>query len=99
MDDTPRTNAAIVEACPTCRILMAINRDMAAERERDNEIALRLMRERDEAIERMRRLEAFARDVASNYDHDQDAHLYGTPCRVCEAEAAMDGPKPLEQAP
>lgn len=47
MDDTPRTNAAIVEVCPTCQILLAINRDMATELERDNEIALRLMRERD----------------------------------------------------
>jgi hypothetical protein len=27
----------------------------------------------------------FIRDVATNYDHDEDAHKYGTRCRKCEA--------------
>lgn len=31
----------------------------------------------------------FARDVASNYDHDEDAHKYGTRCRECEAEKVI----------
>lgn len=28
----------------------------------------------------------FLRDLAENYDHDTDAHRYGTRCRQCEAE-------------
>jgi hypothetical protein len=35
---------------------------------------------------RLRDAEAFARNVATNYDHDNDAHRYGTSCRVCMAE-------------
>ena len=34
-------------------------------------------------------LRAFARDIAENWDHDSDAHKYGTPCRVCEATAVL----------
>ena len=25
-------------------------------------------------------------DLSRNYDHDSDAHKYGTTCRACEAE-------------
>ncbi len=31
----------------------------------------------------------FAKDVRDNWDHDGDAHKYGTPCRCCEAEKAL----------
>ena len=34
-------------------------------------------------------LEGFARDISSNYDHDNDAHKYGTSCRTCSAEVAL----------
>jgi hypothetical protein len=27
--------------------------------------------------------------IASSYDHDDDAHQYGTPCRCCLAEKAL----------
>jgi len=36
-------------------------------------------------LERIKKLEEFARDVSSNYDCDSDAHKYGTICRQCEA--------------
>ena len=39
--------------------------------------------------ERYDRLVAFVNDIATNYDHDSDAHKYGTTCRVCEAEALL----------
>lgn len=31
----------------------------------------------------------FARDIATNYDCDNDAHKYGTPCRACSAEKLL----------
>jgi hypothetical protein len=41
---------------------------------------------------RVREAEAFAREIATNYDHDTDAHRYDTPCRVCMAEAFLGRP-------
>lgn len=32
------------------------------------------------------RMRRFVEDCRDNWDHDQDAHTHGTPCRVCEAE-------------
>ena len=34
---------------------------------------------------------SFIRNIAKDYDHDIDAHNYGTNCRVCEAEKLLDG--------
>jgi hypothetical protein len=31
-------------------------------------------------------------NIATNYDHDEDAHKYGTPCRMCEAAKAVLNP-------
>jgi hypothetical protein len=31
------------------------------------------------------------RDIRDNYDHDEDAHKYGTGCRCCIADAALSG--------
>ena len=45
--------------------------------------------DRSKACEHIARLRAFAKNVADNYDHDEDAHRYNTPCRVCEAERAL----------
>lgn len=39
--------------------------------------------------ERLASYDALARDLAANWDHDSDAHKYGTSCRVCMAEAAL----------
>lgn len=35
-------------------------------------------------------LETFVRDIATNYDHDEDAHKYRTSCRVCEAQNLLN---------
>ena len=37
----------------------------------------------------LRKVMEFVRDVATNWDHDEDAHKYGTLCRVCEAEELL----------
>ncbi len=34
-------------------------------------------------------LREFARDCAMNWDCDSDAHKYGTPCRVCDAQEVL----------
>ncbi len=31
----------------------------------------------------------FAEDIATNYDHDEDAHRHDTSCRMCEAETVL----------
>jgi hypothetical protein len=31
----------------------------------------------------------FIKDIATNYDHDEDAHNHNTTCRVCEAELLL----------
>lgn len=49
-------------------------------------------RERDAARD-------FLRDVATNYDHDSDAHKYGTRCRVCEAEKLLSSLAPAPARP
>lgn len=30
------------------------------------------------------------KDIATNYDHDEDAHKYNTRCRQCEAQKILD---------
>lgn len=37
----------------------------------------------------LREVMEFVRDVATNYDHDSDAHRYGTPCRECGAQKLL----------
>jgi hypothetical protein len=41
----------------------------------------------------------FIRSVATNFDHDNDAHRYGTECRKCEAENLLDLAQPQTAAP
>lgn len=51
----------------------------------------------DEQIARLQReakaldadVRRFIRDVATNWDHDEDGHRYQTGCRVCAAEALL----------
>lgn len=38
---------------------------------------------------RVAEMEAALRDVRDNFDHDEDAHKYGTTCRCCLAEKAL----------
>lgn len=35
-------------------------------------------------------LYVFVRDVATNYDHEDDAHRYDTTCRMCDAEKLLE---------
>ena len=36
------------------------------------------------------RMEIFIRNIAENYDCDEDGHKHNTGCRVCEARALLD---------
>ena len=38
-------------------------------------------------VEAVERLASLADDLAANWDHDEEAHRYGTTCRVCLGEA------------
>jgi len=38
---------------------------------------------------RVKVLREFARNIANNYDHDEDAHRHGTRCRICDAEEVL----------
>jgi hypothetical protein len=44
----------------------------------------------------------FVRDLATNYDHREDAHRYGTSCFVCDAETLLAAlhaaPQPVDRA-
>ena len=35
------------------------------------------------------KLKKVLESIRDDYDHDSDAHKYGTPCRVCEADKAV----------
>ncbi len=45
---------------------------------------------------RIKRLEEFARTIENDFDHDEDAHRYGTTCRVCDAEDLLKETKAKE---
>ena len=53
-------------------------------------------RELNAALERIKRLEEFARTIENDFDHDEDAHRYGTTCRVCDAEDLLKETKAKE---
>lgn len=40
-------------------------------------------------LDEKRKLRAFAESIQDNWDHDEDAHKYGTVCRVCAAEKIL----------
>ena len=46
--------------------------------------------------DRIKRLEEFARTIENDFDHDEDAHRYGTTCRVCDAEDLLKETKAKE---
>jgi hypothetical protein len=48
------------------------------------------------ANDRIKRLEEFARTIENDFDHDEDAHRYGTTCRVCDAEDLLKETKVKE---
>lgn len=39
---------------------------------------------------RVEKLREELRDISENWDCDSDAHKYGTPCRCCQAKAALE---------
>lgn len=51
------------------------------------------LREKEAECDRLgqsvKELESFARHIRDSYDHDSDAHKYGTACRVCEADLLL----------
>jgi hypothetical protein len=53
-------------------------------------------RELNAANDRIKRLEEFARTIENDFDHDEDAHRYGTTCRVCDAEDLLKETKTKE---
>jgi hypothetical protein len=66
------------------------------EAEYDSFGVLRIVNAHNELIEksqvleaRITKLEQFLVGLSANYDCDQDAHKYGTPCRSCSAEDLM----------
>ena len=52
-----------------------------------------------ELQDRIKRLEEFARTIENDFDHDEDAHRYGTTCRVCDAEDLLKETKAKEAKP
>ena len=55
-----------------------------------------LLGENRKLKERIKRLEEFARTIENDFDHDEDAHRYGTTCRVCDAEDLLKETKAKE---
>jgi len=47
--------------------------------------------------ERIKKFEAFVRDVRDNWDCDEDSHRYDTPCRCCMAEVLLPKERDGEQ--
>ena len=82
MVDTPRTDAAYFKKGATMY-------DLAGEMKR-------MERELNAANQRIKRLEEFARTIEKDFDHDEDAHRYGTTCRVCDAEDLLKETKAKE---
>lgn len=58
-----------------------------------------LERQLNAANERIKRLEEFARTIENDFDHDEDAHRYGTMCRVCDAAELLRETKIKESKP
>ena len=50
----------------------------------------------EEQKQRIKRLKEFARTIENDFDHDEDAHRYGTTCRVCDAEDLLKETKAKE---
>lgn len=86
MSDTPRTEAEVNRQKCWSDDLVTI----------DANFACQLERELNAANDRIKRLEEFARTIENDFDHDEDAHRYGTTCRVCDAEDLLKETKAKE---
>lgn len=89
MSDTPRTEAEVNRSKCWSDDLVTI----------DANFACQLERELTAANDRIKRLEEFARTIENDFDHDEDAHRYGTTCRVCDAEDLLKETKVKEAKP
>lgn len=72
----------IGEFCVLCLVLMVFL-------ERSIRRAFRHLEETSALREDIESLEAIIRDYRDNWDHDEDAHTHGTPCRVCVATKVL----------
>lgn len=98
-DDPPANHAPekFGVVCGNCYSALAdLEREARLEIARLREDLLRCQREYRKQSKELNKAEfktaqlvSFARDVAANYDCDKDAHRYRTPCRKCEAAAAL----------
>ena len=89
MSDTPRTKAEVNRQKCWSDDLVTI----------DANFACQLERELNAANDRIKRLEEFARTIENDFDHDEDAHRYGTTCRVCDAKDLLKETKAKEAKP
>lgn len=72
----------ITEFCVMCFVLMIFL-------ERSVRRAFRHLGEMIEKNEEIESLQEFVRDCRDNWDCDEDAHRYNTPCRSCEAKKLL----------
>ena len=113
--DTPRTDSLLTEIldaygyvhqgnCPQRWVNHAreLERELNAasvEIERLTAKVAQLYEGAEEQKQRIKRLEEFARTIENDFDHDEDAHRYGTTCRVCDAEDLLKETKVKEAKP
>jgi hypothetical protein len=97
--ETPRMDASAHDDGAIWQTGCDIERELnAASKERDDALMMLGMyrMKSDEQKQRIKRLEEFARTIENDFDHDEDAHRYGTTCRVCDAEDLLKETKAKE---
>jgi ribosomal 50S subunit-associated protein YjgA (DUF615 family) len=90
--DTPRMDASAHDDGAIWETGCDIERELNAA----NQIGRKYEDRYFAALERIKRLEEFARTIENDFDHDEDAHRYGTTCRVCDAEDLLKETKAKE---
>ena len=106
---TPRTHAAWKKAYDVQELAkfmvelsqqleVELNTAIVNEAFAENKVYM-LEKQLKQANERIKRLEEFARTIENDFDHDEDAHRYGTTCRVCDAEDLLKETKSKEAKP
>lgn len=69
---------------------------LTAEVEAAREVVRRGLEDRQRLAAEVETLRKALENVRDNYDCDDDAHRYGTTCRVCSARAALEATEPKE---
>ena len=93
VSETPRTDEA---QFGTGRVSVSFARQLERELNAANEMFRKLNIHTLNLVDRIKRLEEFARNIENDFDHDEDAHRYGTTCRVCDAEDLLKETKAKE---